>query len=111
MVWEGERALGADLRLVGMPGYTAGSAVLLHGETVAFTGGLVGGDGAGGLACPRADRAWSVERLRDSLGRLREVPFTTVHPAFGASWRGDAATRASCLDALARSLGADAVPA
>ncbi len=103
--WAGSLTLAEDLRLVEMPGYTPGSAVLLHAEATAFTGGLVGGDGARGLRCPRAHRAWSAARLRESLARLGDLPFTTLHPSFGASWVGhDAAERRAALAAAANLL-------
>ena len=107
--WTGSLRLADDLRLVEMPGYTPGSAVLLHAEATAFTGGLVGGDGASGLTCPRAHRAWSAARLRTSLEHLGELPFTTLHPSFGASWAGhDGDARRAALVAAAADLDAAA---
>ena len=87
-------ALGDGLVAIPVPGHTAGSAALLAGDRVLFTGDHLWGDAEGRLGASRSVCWWSWERQADSMERLASLRFEAVFPGHGRPWRARSAEEA-----------------
>jgi glyoxylase-like metal-dependent hydrolase (beta-lactamase superfamily II)/ferredoxin len=80
-------ALADDLRILPVPGHTAGSMALLLRQEVLFTGDHLWGDAEGLLGASRQVCWYDWDEQRRSLERLLRHRFTAVLPGHGRPWR------------------------
>jgi glyoxylase-like metal-dependent hydrolase (beta-lactamase superfamily II)/ferredoxin len=84
--------LAEDLLVVPVPGHTRGSAVLLAGEEILFSGDhLSWSDTSQRLHASRSVCWWSWEEQTRSMERLLEVRFEWLLPGHGRRWRAPSA--------------------
>jgi len=93
-------ALADDLRIVPVPGHTAGSAALLLRDEILFSGDHLWGDAEGRLGAGRHVCWYDWDEQARSMERLLGYRFTSVLPGHGRPWR--AATPGSARRALAQ---------
>src|SRR5262249_32443121 len=75
--------LAEDLLVIPVPGHTRGSAALLLGERVLFSGDHLWGRGDGTLGASRSVCWYSWREQTRSMERLREFRFEWVLPGHG----------------------------
>jgi glyoxylase-like metal-dependent hydrolase (beta-lactamase superfamily II) len=80
-------ALAEDLLVIPVPGHTAGSAALLYGERVLFTGDHLWGDAQGRLGAGRSVCWYNWGEQTRSMQRLLAHRFEWVLPGHGRPWR------------------------
>ncbi len=75
------------LRVIHVPGHTAGSMVLWREDGVAFSGDALLGDGHGQVRWPDPRLALDRAQARASAERIRALPVTLLCPGHGAPVR------------------------
>ena len=99
-------ALAPDLLAVPVPGHTPGSAALLVGQEVLFTGDHLWGDAAGRLDASPAVCWYDWAEQARSMAQLARLPFRWVFPGHGRPWSAPTAEAAQAeVAALARRMG------
>jgi glyoxylase-like metal-dependent hydrolase (beta-lactamase superfamily II) len=78
----------AGLRVLHVPGHTAGSIALLRDDGALLAGDAVFGDAAGRAHHPPRRTALDPEAARASARRLMTLGFTTLYPGHGLPVRG-----------------------
>lgn len=93
---ESEVALAPDLKVIPVPGHTAGSCCLLWRDRYLFTGDHLAWSVRRGHLYAFRDACWhSWERQIASMGKLAGYPFEWVLPGHGRRFRGDRETMVS----------------